>query len=237
MKNILAIDTATDACSVALQCGEQTFSRYDEKPQQHTKLILSMCDSLLAESGITLNDVDLVVCGRGPGSFTGVRIGIAVAQGISYGIGCNLLGISDLETIAQGVASIYTNNTIIVASDAKMNEVYFAIFRSNNGELVSIEEEKVIDPNKAKELICKHCISSDANICCGTGFIAYEVLEKLMLDSNKYVDYTKCSLPNALNMFKLVQKYQKDAGLPEQLVPVYLRDKVTWKKISEQKAK
>ncbi|MGO3800463.1 MAG: tRNA (adenosine(37)-N6)-threonylcarbamoyltransferase complex dimerization subunit type 1 TsaB, partial [Vibrio casei] len=93
---ILALDTSTENCSVALMINDQMFTRSEVAPRDHTKKILPMVDEVLKEAGISLHDLDALAFGRGPGSFTGVRIGIGIAQGLSFGAELPMIGISTL---------------------------------------------------------------------------------------------------------------------------------------------
>ena len=109
MKNItlLALDTSTEACSVALwHKGEKTY--LDELAQRtHTKRILPMVDELLANSGINLKQVDALAFGRGPGSFTGVRVGAGIAQGLAFGADLPVIAVSNLTAMAQAAFELH----------------------------------------------------------------------------------------------------------------------------------
>ena len=128
MKNItlLALDTSTEACSVALwHKGEKT--HLDELAQRtHTKRILPMVDELLANSGINLKQVDALAFGRGPGSFTGVRVGAGIAQGLAFGADLPVIAVSNLTAMAQAAFELHQAENVVAAIDARMNEVYFS---------------------------------------------------------------------------------------------------------------
>lgn len=98
---ILALDTATERCSVALLVGNTVYSRSEIAPRDHTKKVLPMVDEVLKEAGVTLQELDALAFGRGPGSFTGVRIGIGIAQGLAFGADLPMIGISTLAAMAQ----------------------------------------------------------------------------------------------------------------------------------------
>lgn len=229
--NIIALDTVTDACSVAVQKGKEKFFKRTTIPQAHTKLILDMCTEVLEQSGLQKSELDLIACGRGPGSFTGVRIGIAVAQGLAFGLGKKILGISDLQTMAQG--AIVNNNAqmICVANDARMNEVYFCAYENQNGKAVPLMEETVSSPEVATEKFREFGIR-DKCVLVGTGFQVYESLKN---EIGVFGILGKDHFPYADDMLDLAESMVDLAVDPEQIVPVYLRDKVTWKKVSEQK--
>lgn len=99
---ILAIDTATEACSVALWNNGTINAHFELCPREHTQRILPMVQEILAASGVSLNEIDALAFGRGPGSFTGVRIGIGIAQGLALGANLPMIGVSTLATMAQG---------------------------------------------------------------------------------------------------------------------------------------
>lgn len=128
---ILAIESSTSACSVALNVGDNVFERFELGNNIHSKMLLSMVDQVLAESQITQSDINAVAVGKGPGSFTGLRIGIGVAQGIAYGIGCSMLGLSSLEALA---ANTNMNGYVLAGIDARMNEIYWAIYKVSGDE-------------------------------------------------------------------------------------------------------
>ena len=121
---LLGIDTATEACSVALTgVGDTILERYKIEPKGHSNLVLPMIDGLLSDSGISHHDLDAIAVDTGPGSFTGIRIGIGIAQGLSFGLELPLIGISSLMVLAEG--SEPTVAAVLPAIDARMGEVYW----------------------------------------------------------------------------------------------------------------
>ncbi len=142
---LLALDTSTEACSVALLYrGEKT--HINELAQRtHTKRILPMIDEILANSGLGLNQVDALAFGRGPGSFTGVRVGAGIAQGLAFGADLPVIPISNLTAMAQAAFELHQAENVVAAIDARMNEVYFSQVvrekvRSNVGEVFNGEK-------------------------------------------------------------------------------------------------
>src|SRR5687768_8030078 len=128
---ILAFDTATEACSVALGIGDRAVERYAELERGHAGELLPMIDAVLAEGGVTLASLDAIAFGRGPGGFTGVRLAASVAQGLAYGAGLGVVPVSDLAAVAERVRSLSPMaRHILVANDARMREVYWASFRA-----------------------------------------------------------------------------------------------------------
>ncbi len=138
--NILAIDTATEACSVALKYNDTIITRFEICPQQHSRRLLPMVDEVLKEAQVALPDLDLLAFGRGPGSFTGVRIATGMIQGLALGTGLKVAGVSTLEAMAFEMASKTEDKAalIAVASDARMNEVYFAVYKQTEEGVYSL---------------------------------------------------------------------------------------------------
>lgn len=225
---ILAIDTATENCSVALLVGEQLYTHSEVVPRDHTKKILPMVDDLLKQAGLALTDLDALAYGRGPGSFTGVRIGIGIAQGLSFGAELPMIGISTLEAMAQGSYRATGAEHVACAIDARMSEVYWARYqRQINGSWSPVDQECVMPPS---ELVATIAQDEHSWISAGTGWAAYQdELAGLSLN----VTAGQIELPEAQDIVVLAKtEYEKgNTVLPEDSAPVYLRDKVAWKKL------
>jgi len=222
---ILAIDTSTELCSAALYNNTEVSARSIIAPREHTQRILPMVDELLLESGLKLNQLDALAFGRGPGSFTGVRIGIGVAQGLAFGADLPMIGVSTLASMAQGVFDLENTQMAYAAIDARMSEVYWAVYNNNNGFAELQGQELVIRP----ELIEQK--PEQGVIAVGTAWAAYpEQLKPVLGDSivSSKVMYgdAKYMLPHAVQLLK-----QGKVVSPESAEPVYLRDTVTWKKL------
>jgi|TARA_B100000959_G_scaffold10939_1_gene10970 tRNA threonylcarbamoyladenosine biosynthesis protein TsaB len=124
---LLALDTATEGCSAACLAGESLVERYQIEPQGHSRLLLTMVESVLAETASQRADLDAVAFDAGPGSFTGIRIGAGVAQGIALGLELPLVGVSSLMALAEGVVdTVDTVAAVCAAIDARMGQVYWA---------------------------------------------------------------------------------------------------------------
>jgi tRNA threonylcarbamoyladenosine biosynthesis protein TsaB len=223
--NILIIDTATEACSVALEVNEQVFNRFEVCPQQHSQRILPMIDEVLKEADVTLQDLDYLAFGRGPGSFTGVRIATGVLQGLALGTGHKVVGISTLAAMAQQAYVQNQSELVTAAIDARMSEVYFGQYQLQQNVMTLIGEEQVIPPEEALVLLSRHLEMSGV----GTGWQAYPALNGA---ANVEV-LTRILYPNAVYMLPLAKALIADghAVEVEDIQPVYLRDKVTWKKL------
>lgn len=224
---ILAVDTATEACSAALLVGEQVFSRWEEAPRDHTRKILPMVQAVLDDAGITLDELDAIAFGRGPGSFTGVRIGIGVAQGLAFGAGVPLIGISTLAAMAQGAHRLDGAEQVLTAIDARMNEVYFGRYELIDGRMQLVGDEVVSDPAALVDVRGK---LAGPVTCVGTGFETYGEILSGLADE---LAVSQVRFPAAEDMLPLARSawLAGEAVAVEQATPVYLRDKVTWKKL------
>ena len=140
---ILAFDTATEACSVALAVGDLHLARYLEPGRGHAELLLPLVAELLAEAGVGLRDLDAIAFGRGPGGFTGVRLAASVAQGLAFGADLGVVPVSDLAAVAQRAAGLHPQvRRVLAVNDARMREVYWAQF-SVEGLVAPAGEERV----------------------------------------------------------------------------------------------
>jgi len=167
---VLAIDTATENCSAAVLVDGSVQSREIEMERGHAERILPMVDELLAEAGIALRDLDAIAFGRGPGSFTGVRLAVTVTQGLAFGANLGVVPISDLRAVAQrAFRADATLTRALVCNDARMSEVYWACFERGGDGLARLEgEERVSKPSEVK---LPPTWSTATAI--GRGFIAY----------------------------------------------------------------
>ena len=221
---LLAIDTATEACSVALQIDDQVISRFEVCPQQHSQRLLPMVDEVLSEAQLNARELDHLAFGRGPGSFTGVRIATGMLQGLALGTGLQVVGISTLAAMAQQVVAESKADNIAVAIDARMDEVYFSCFRNHHGLAEEVVDEQVCAPEFAMDIL-----PFDEYTTAGTGWEAYQPLTKAggMKHSSTIL------YPNAKYMLPLATEQIKLGNLQDidDIQPVYLRDKVTWKKL------
>ncbi|MEH8253333.1 tRNA (adenosine(37)-N6)-threonylcarbamoyltransferase complex dimerization subunit type 1 TsaB [Aeromonas veronii] len=224
---ILAVDTATEACSAALLVGDKLFSRWEEAPRDHTRKILPMVQAVLEDAGISLSDLDAIAFGRGPGSFTGVRIGISVAQGLAFGAGVPLIGISTLAAMAQGAYRLDGAEQVLTAIDARMNEVYFGRYELIDGHMQLVGDEVVSEPAALVDVRGK---LAGPVTCVGTGFETYGETLSGLADE---LAVSQVRFPAAEDMLPLARAaWLAGEAVPvEQATPVYLRDKVTWKKL------
>ncbi|MEC9413568.1 MAG: tRNA (adenosine(37)-N6)-threonylcarbamoyltransferase complex dimerization subunit type 1 TsaB, partial [Pseudomonadota bacterium] len=148
--NILALDTCTEMCSVAILKNGELFEQSLLTQRGHSEKILGMLDEILAQADCSLADMDCIAFGRGPGSFTGVRVGVSVAQGIAFAAKLPVVPVSTLAAVAQRAIDEHGADHIAVAMDARMQEVYSATYQSVDGLAELTGEERVCLP----ELIC-----------------------------------------------------------------------------------
>lgn len=224
---ILAIDTATEACSAALWNDGTLSAHFEICPREHTQRILPLVQEVLTESGATLTELDALAFGRGPGSFTGVRIGIGIAQGLALGAELPMIGVSTLATMAQG-AGAKPATRVLAAIDARMGEVYWAEYqRDEQGVWHGEETEAVLKPEAVAERLAQ---LSGEWATVGTGWQAWPDLAKA---SGLTLSSGEIELPAAEDMLPLAC-YLLAAGKTvavEKAEPVYLRNEVAWKKL------
>jgi len=218
MKNILAIDTCTEVCSVSLYSQSNKTSRYLKDVSKSSGLILPLCDEVLDETGLNVSDIDLLVYTKGPGSFTGVRMCVSVVQGMSLAFNIPTLGISTLKLVGYGASKKYQVNKVAVALDARMNEVYWGLY--NQGIFTN---ETLSKPNELPKLDSGH-------IGVGTGWGAYE---QELTDATGVDTCHADFYPKAENLIDLALAHIKsgrslDGNLP---LPTYLRNNVAKKSL------
>ena len=223
--NILAIETATDACSCALEFSGTVTTRHVVEPRRHTELLLPMIDEVLADAGAELGALDAIAFGRGPGSFTGLRIACSVAQGLGFGADCPLVAVSTLQVVAAGMHRFRGTPRVLVAFDARMGEVYWGGFEWDDVTMVPVSEESVVPPDAV------HVPAEGEWAGAGSGWAAHRaVLEERVTDClGRPADPVDASrLPRASDML-VPARLTLEAGLavaPEDAAPVYLRSRV-----------
>jgi tRNA threonylcarbamoyladenosine biosynthesis protein TsaB len=223
--NCLLLDTATEACSVALQWQGQHVSRFEVCPQQHSQRLLPMIDDVLTEAKAELTELEFIGFGRGPGSFTGVRIATGMLQGLALGANLPAIGVSTLAAMAQQAIDTYQALDVFCAIDARMGEVYFAHYQAFDGLARLKGTEQVLPPSEAAKLLTD--ITDAYGV--GTGWAAYAELDPnqlIIVAEDILYPHAKYMLPLAIALFK--QGQAQDAI---EVQPVYVRDTVTWKKL------
>jgi len=227
--NLLAIETATEACSAALCCGDDVLARFELAPRRHADLILTMCSGLLSAAGLSPSQLDAVAFGRGPGSFTGLRIAAGTVLGIAFGLDLPVVPVSTLGAMAQGAIAERNAHRVLCALDARMEEVYWGAYEKDEDGLArAVGEELVCPPGRVP------VPAGGEYYGVGSGWKTYgESLREhtgpgnlLGVEEDRFPD-ARYVLPLALDRFR-----RGDAVPVEQAQPVYLRDNVAKKAVS-----
>jgi len=217
---ILALETSTEYCSIALwQDGEVTSTSVNVG-QKHSEVIIEMLDGLMSASGTLLGQLDGIAFGAGPGSFTGVRIACGVAQGLALGTDLPVVGISTLLALAENSGK----NKVITALDARMAEVYFAAYEKNNGQWLTVSEPCLCLPTNAI------AVKGDGWFGAGSGFAAHgDVLQACYMGQLEEVDATCVPQARAIAVLAAPIFFAGKGQDAAQAMPIYLRDKVAFK--------
>ncbi len=227
MSLILALDTSTDACSVALYADGVLDSLFELAAKSHTQRLLPMVDEVLQAKGCELADLDAIAFGRGPGSFTGLRICAGIVQGLAFGANLPVIPVSTLESMACGFyrANPEEQLPVLVALDARMNEVYWGLF-SRSGDLVSALVDEAVMPPELLAEQSQIMAQQGQFLGIGSGW-HYPAMQSLD-PARQFLDIH----PHAENM-ALIAAAKFAAGETLSALdaqPVYLRDSVSWKK-------
>lgn len=226
--NILALDTAGQGCSVALLAGERLIERYEAEPRRHAASLLPMAEECLAEAGLALRELDAVAFGRGPGSFTGLRIATSVAQGIAFGVGLPVVPVSNLAAGAAAAWRLHGWRRVLVAFDARMDEVYAGAFELGaDGLPRPVGEEALLTP--AALALPARAAAGDARDWHGAGsaFAAWpELAGRLGLAA---ADAAIAPLARDLLGLAAAALARGETVAAEDALPVYLREQVAWR--------
>lgn len=220
---LLALDTATECCSAALLMDDRLLTRETELARGHAERILPMVAELLGEAGTSLHGLDAIAFGRGPGSFTGVRLAASVTQGLAFGAGVGVIAISDLRALAQRVFQEDGSVTrALVCNDARMQEIYWGCFERGSDGLAHAWGSERVSPPASIELPSGW--SHVAGL--GRGFAAYPALSAL--PGVMVHGAWDSLLPRAAEVARLAVPELLAGRLlaPEAAVPTYVRDDV-----------
>jgi tRNA threonylcarbamoyladenosine biosynthesis protein TsaB len=221
-ERLLAIETSTPACSAALWVDGDVLERYALAPRQHAVLMLPMIESLLLEAGITVAQLDAIAFGRGPGSFTGVRIAASVVQGIAFAADLPVVPVSTLAVLALGGMRATDARQVMAALDARKGEVYWGCYTESADGTVSLQGSE--------------CVCAPADIPCpegsdwvgaGSGWEAYG--ESLMQRAGGQIIRVLPDFePHAADVARLGYHDYRQGSMVSAAaaVPVYLRNNV-----------
>lgn len=223
---ILALDTSTEVCSVALSHGGSVFSQFYEGDKKNTDVILDMIETVLGDAGAKKTDIELICFARGPGGFTGVRVATGIAQGMSFGLGVPVLPISTLMLMAMGAHKQHGAEQVTVINDARMNEVYSATYAFSGApfdqRIETVVEESIVAPKNIR-------LPKQSGYGVGSGIVAYE-LESNLIEQGYTLDLAL--KPDARYLLELAQQpqFENSTVAADKALPVYLRDNVAKKK-------
>ncbi|PMR76601.1 tRNA (adenosine(37)-N6)-threonylcarbamoyltransferase complex dimerization subunit type 1 TsaB [Billgrantia endophytica] len=232
MPTLLALDASSSACSAALLhrrdgAEDRLISRFALTPREHTRRLLPMVDEVLAEAGITPGELDAVAYGRGPGSFTGLRIAAGVAQGLAYGLNRPLIGISTLEALALCAHRRHQCEHVMTAMDARMGEIYVAAWRCHRGRTEALAPEAVMSPDRLR---LPEGDDQRGWVGVGSGWALWDGMSPAVQAG---VGQCFSDLePAAEEMVQLAAHAfaAGEGGAAHEVQPVYLRDQVAWQK-------
>ncbi len=214
---ILALDTSTEYCTVALWRDGEVDARERLAGQRHSELLLGMVDELLARQALRVGELDGIAFGQGPGSFTGLRIACGVTQGLAFAAGIPVTGICTLLAMAEAAGG----GRVVCCLDARMHEIYHAAYDKSGGEWEVVSEPALWPPSQAPLL------PEGSWLGCGSGFAAYG--ERLMQRYEGRLSGVAPEIfPHARDIARLaVPLFERGGGVDAALAaPLYIRDKV-----------
>ncbi|MBX2839013.1 MAG: tRNA (adenosine(37)-N6)-threonylcarbamoyltransferase complex dimerization subunit type 1 TsaB [Gammaproteobacteria bacterium] len=197
--NLLAMDTSTDACSVALWVADKLYLDHRVEPQQHAQLLLPMIDTLFKEANADVQELDAVVFGQGPGSFTGLRIAASCAAGVAFGANCGIIAVSSLQALAQGLFRDNGYEKVLVSFDARKGETYWGTY--------------AVDSKGLMQTVSADALDTPENVVLPEGFVR---ADQSTAWPNAQ-DHITLATPKALN---------GEWDTADKALPIYLRDRV-----------
>ncbi|QEP42674.1 tRNA (adenosine(37)-N6)-threonylcarbamoyltransferase complex dimerization subunit type 1 TsaB [Ectothiorhodospiraceae bacterium BW-2] len=217
---LLAIDSATDACSAALWLDGELLRRFELAPREHTRLLLPMVQSLLQQGEVELSQLDGICCSRGPGAFTGVRVAVAVAQGLAFAHQLPIYPRSTLAIIAAGLWQQQGSEQILVALDARMGELYWGGFKLAQGRVVEAIAEEVAPLDRLQ-------LPREGQWCLAGVLGEYRTaLTEHLNGVGLRVEWSDYDYPDAAALATMVAHEPHFAVAATELEPVYLRQQV-----------
>lgn len=216
---ILAFDTSTETCAVALGDGAGWDERAEHAGSRHSELLLPMIRSLLREAGITLSQLDGIAFGSGPGSFTGLRIACGIAQGLALGADLPVVGVTSLEALAEAMHRMRGWTRIATALDARMQEVYFAAFEHESGRWRAHIEPCVLAPHDVP-------VPDGRWSGAGNGFAVYPALRERLAGSLSSSDERALPTAAAIGTLALPRFAAGEAVAARDAAPLYVRHRV-----------
>lgn len=218
---LIALETATEACSAALWIdGDLRWLLEREAARRHGELLLEQVQRLLAEAGLVPAQIDAVAVGRGPGAFTGVRLGLGVAQGLAFATGIPVVPVSTLAALGQQGADRGASE-ILAVMDARMQEVYWSLLHTESDGLVAAAAEFLTAPENVRV----HW-QAGTRLALGSGLAAHpDLVGRLGLQAPE-IDTAALPCAREVAILGAAAHARGEAVPPEQAQPVYLRDRV-----------
>jgi tRNA threonylcarbamoyladenosine biosynthesis protein TsaB len=217
---LLALDTSTEACSVALLLDGELRMRFQLTERSHAELVLPMVEALLDEAGVRLDDLDGLAFGRGPGAFTGLRIASGVVQGLAYGANLPVVPVSSLAAVAEQVP-VAEGEPVLVCNDARMGEVYWGIYcREADGSVRSLTSEAVSSPASVGEGAPR------ARHAAGNALSRHPVLAERLVSCGLQLHDGVYPRADAVARIGAIELASGKGLSAEQALPVYVRDDV-----------
>lgn len=235
MAKLLVIEAASDSCSIALQSSNQIFERLEAAPRMHSRLLYPMLNDVFSEAKLTAMDLDAVVFGNGPGSFTGLRIAASTAQGIGFACDIPLIGVSTLQAMAQQGFADHGIQEVICVMDARMDELYVGHYQLNDQQIMQPCIPDQICANQASLESLNITPASKQVLVCGDGLKYWPEIKKQLASCQVSTEQDQilaatAMLPMANHLFN-----DQQTLLPDQVELVYLREQSHWKTIKQQK--
>jgi len=234
MASILSIDTSGTSCSVALGLDDKRLVKRTDTPREHVRLVLPMVDQILADAGIKLSALDAIAFTNGPGSFTGLRIGFGVVQGLAFGADLPVIALSSLQVMAQraiqreGVAS---NSILVPAIDARMGELYWGAYKQVKGFASPLAPDGLCPQQEIPMPSFEGLVGDVPLIAVGDGWQYHPQLKRAVEVFKPSMIYQNIG-PDAEDLHTLAYAAlaQGQVRAIEDVEPVYLRNTISWKK-------
>ncbi len=224
MPTLLALDASTEACSCAVLHNGEVSERFELVPRQHTQMILPMIEALMASAGIGFGELDAIAFGKGPGSFTGLRIAAGVAQGLAFAADVPVLPVSTLAAVAAEAAGASGSSLVFSCLDARIDEIYWGWYLVQDGQPQLLGDEQLCGPEAVPVAmpITHSNVGAAGNGLCYRGRLPTTLTAAFMAAQPDL-------LPRSSHIVRIAASLWQQGGAiaPEAASPVYLRDKVT----------
>lgn len=225
MSTILAIDTTTNACSIALARSGEITESFRLAPREQSHFLMGMIESLLQQEACDRSTIDAVAVSHGPGSFMGVRLGVGIAQGIAYGLSIPIIPCSSLQVLAQTAFDQHHVTSVISAWDARMKALYWGgydidqhgIMQNTVTDSLTLVSEFILDAPEPAVLVGNAWQVYVDDLSCDTNLTSHQSITDIY--------------PRAASLAKIAEHYylnNHSLTTAELIEPVYLRDKVTY---------